>query len=116
MTLFVVCLLCCYFFPPFSDPQIFLATEYPSHGSDSWQESDRLAKKPVYDDLVSQLAQSLTVVEGYSGDLKDAGAVAIADRILCEGSLSCFTVLHSYVQKTKLKSKQGAYALHCIHA
>jgi hypothetical protein len=62
-----------------------LATEYPSHGSDSWDENDRKAKKPVYLELVEKLKETLTVVEGYSGELKDAGAIAIADRVLAEG-------------------------------
>lgn len=72
---------------------IFFASEYSSNGSDSFSDEERSSKRNYYK-RTKRLLQSIgyKITEGYHGDIKDAGVVAILDRLLCEQSTLFFPV------------------------
>lgn len=72
---------------------IFFASEYSSNGSDSFSNEERSAKENYYK-RTKRLLESIgfKITEGYHGDIKDAGGVAILDRLLCEQSTLFFAV------------------------
>ena len=61
-----------------------MATEFGNNGSDSWRPEEKTQKQKYYQSLTSQLVTRYNVIEGYKpSNIKDAGQIAIIDRLLC---------------------------------